>query len=890
MTGARRWGPLVLALVLVDAVAGSSPIDDELRAGQIAMDAGDLPDALTHFATARTAAKRAADVPAQIDAALREATAHRALGQLHTAGEVLDIADGLADGDAIREADVLVGRGMLALDSGEPRAAEKAFRRAFEEFRAANDPQGAANAAVDLGLAQLHAGHDADALKAFRAAAVLFEALGDAKGRADALVNVGIALRRAGNPAEARAQLETALELYATVADEAGQTDALGDLALVVQDLGDVAHARDLYDGALATARARKDLPRQAALLQDLGTLEHGEGRVKEAASDYAAAQQLYTDLGRHRDALAVAIDGLALTGGTPTTWASVVEQAKKTGDLRLVATAYLDLAAAQRTSNPVAAKKAADTARTLADTLELRPVRWRARYVGALIDSDAGRDADALAALREAVSLLDETRASLAGADTQEFVAAHEDVYRALIDALIRAGKADEAAVVAEELHVQALPDTLPEGDPLVDQFRALDEEQRWVEDQLSTVASTSTAAAKGTDDERTAALRERLAVLRVDFSKAVDDLRAAHPELNELVRVEPEDLEAVQAQLEPGVVVVEPVLFNDRLTLLVFKRDSVVARTVTVDRAEMLGTLDRLVAGLRAGNTYEPSRTRDACAKLGSWLITPIEDQLEGATTLVIAADGPFRQVPFALLRTEDRWLVERVAIASVTHIGSLDRHGVAQPAFRLDGPGLLLIGNPDGSLPGAEAEVKAIAARFPGAEVLTEAQGTRAALIADGPDKRAIHLATHGTLDPDHPERSWLTLVGPAGEDRLTYREIPGLAPYLGRCRLVVLSACESAVPIDAANRVAGEVQVSIDGLAAQFRRAGVETLVASLWRVDDRATLSLMDQFYAGLGRGDNIAESMRAAQLAMLADRDMSHPWFWAGFVVVGDWR
>jgi CHAT domain-containing protein len=84
--------------------------------------------------------------------------------------------------------------------------------------------------------------------------------------------------------------------------------------------------------------------------------------------------------------------------------------------------------------------------------------------------------------------------------------------------------------------------------------------------------------------------------------------------------------------------------------------------------------------------------------------------------------------------------------------------------------------------------------------------------------------------------------------------------------------------------------GGIVVSINGLAAQFRRAGVETLVASLWRVDDAGTLALMTGLYDELASGGNIAVSLQRAQLRLLADDATAHPWYWAAFVVVGDWR
>lgn len=853
----------------------SSAVDAELQAGDTSVAAGDAAGGITHYAKARALALRDGDRASEIDASLREASVYRSLGDTTHAEERVSYAEGRAAGLPEREADVRIAKGMLALDVGDARESERLFQVAFDSYRDLGVPHGAANAAVDLGLARLAQGRDAEALRAFDAAGTLFQALGDDKGRADALVNGAIALRRSGRLADARARLTDAVAIYRAGSDVVGELDAIGNLALVAQDLGDFDGARTLYEGALAGARQRKDAGRQAVLLQNLGTLEHRAGNAELAVSHYASAEELYADLGRATDALSVRIDALALTGASPEAWASVVTRAKGVGDVRLLATAELDRAAALRGVDPDRALKSATTARDLADRVELRGVRWRSRYVIGLVQGDLGRHAVAIESLMEAVEILDQSRAGLDTSSSQEFVASHLDTYRALVDALVSAGRADEAVIVAEQLRTHALPDSLPDDDPLVARYKALDDQTRWVEEQVG-----------GAQGGRQESLREQLAALRVEFARTVDELRVAHPEFDELVRVEPEDLEAVQDDLDPGVVVLEPVLFDDRLVLLVFKREGTVARSVTVDARALQATIDTVVTDLRGGDIYDAAAMRTSFDRLGEWLLAPIVADLVGADTLVIAADGPFREVPFGALRRDGHWLVEDLAVAYVTHVGSLDRRGSAEPAFRLDGPALLLLGNPDGSLPGAEAEVTAIASKFPGAETLIGPAATRSALLSESLDKRAIHLATHGTLDPDEPDRSWLTLAGPGSADHLTYREIPGLAPYLTRCRLVVLSACESAVPLQAR---AGRVQVSIDGLAAQFRRAGVETLVASLWRVDDAGTQALMEQFYGNLGRGQNVAQALRHAQLSMLRG-DLAHPWYWAGFVVVGDWR
>ena len=98
------------------------------------------------------------------------------------------------------------------------------------------------------------------------------------------------------------------------------------------------------------------------------------------------------------------------------------------------------------------------------------------------------------------------------------------------------------------------------------------------------------------------------------------------------------------------------------------------------------------------------------------------------------------------------------------------------------------------------------------------------------------------------------------------------------------LVVLSACETAL----GREVRGE---GLIGLTQGFMTAGARSVVASLWQVPDRATAELMRRFYGYmLDEGLAPAAALRKAQLASAAERRWSDPYFWGGFVLVGDWR
>jgi CHAT domain-containing protein len=141
--------------------------------------------------------------------------------------------------------------------------------------------------------------------------------------------------------------------------------------------------------------------------------------------------------------------------------------------------------------------------------------------------------------------------------------------------------------------------------------------------------------------------------------------------------------------------------------------------------------------------------------------------------------------------------------------------------------------------------------------------------------------LHFATHGLIDEDQPERSGLALTPqpPEWDGLLQTREIFKL--HL-RGALVTLSACQTAL----GKSVTGE---GIIGLSRAFFYAGANTVVASLWDVNDAATPEFMARFYSGIRAGRPVDAAMRAAKLAFIRSRSpLAHPYYWASFVVTGN--
>lgn len=146
--------------------------------------------------------------------------------------------------------------------------------------------------------------------------------------------------------------------------------------------------------------------------------------------------------------------------------------------------------------------------------------------------------------------------------------------------------------------------------------------------------------------------------------------------------------------------------------------------------------------------------------------------------------------------------------------------------------------------------------------------------------------VHFATHSLLDNLHPEFSGivLSLVDERGEPQDGFLRLNEIYNLKLNADLVVLSACQTALGKD----VRGEGLV---GLTRGFMYAGAPRVVASLWKVSDAATAELMSRFYRHmLNGGMRPAAALRAAQESLRQERQWAAPYYWAGFVIQGEWR
>jgi CHAT domain-containing protein len=189
---------------------------------------------------------------------------------------------------------------------------------------------------------------------------------------------------------------------------------------------------------------------------------------------------------------------------------------------------------------------------------------------------------------------------------------------------------------------------------------------------------------------------------------------------------------------------------------------------------------------------------------------------------------------------------------------------------------------------ALPNAAREARDVAAVYgANALVATNAEATESRFRELAPQADILHIATHGVLDNASPLSSYVMLAG-NGRNRLTDGRVEGrelINLKLG-AELVVLSACETAL----GRITSGE---GVVGLSWALFAAGASTTTVSLWPVDSQSTTDLMAAFHrdrqqlSARGAPAPTARALQSAQLGLLGRAESRHPFYWAGFVVIG---
>ncbi|NEO87682.1 MAG: CHAT domain-containing protein [Spirulina sp. SIO3F2] len=338
------------------------------------------------------------------------------------------------------------------------------------------------------------------------------------------------------------------------------------------------------------------------------------------------------------------------------------------------------------------------------------------------------------------------------------------------------------------------------------------------------------------------------------------------------------------------------------EALELILVTADSQLFRTIVPEAQpeplqRTIRTFRRRITRVNGTGYLEPAQ------QLYNWVIRPLEGaiaDLENVDTLVFAMGEGLRTLPLAALHDGEQFLVETYSLGQIPSMSLIDSSYVP-----LQDANILAMGasefNQLNPLPAVPSELALITQKQTGEQYLNQAF-TWENLKTQSRDRNfdVVHLATHASFQPGAIESAYIQLWGEEQVDMNRLRELRWFeSPTV---ELLVLSACETAFDDPYA-------ELGFAGLAVQ---SGVKSALASLWQVSDVGTLALMNGFYDALGNPDVTikAEALRQAQLALLQggqlvqgealrgvtlppelaryeQTDLSHPYYWSAFTLVG---
>jgi CHAT domain-containing protein len=344
---------------------------------------------------------------------------------------------------------------------------------------------------------------------------------------------------------------------------------------------------------------------------------------------------------------------------------------------------------------------------------------------------------------------------------------------------------------------------------------------------------------------------------------------------------------------QVDQKAAVIYPILLEDQLAIISSipqaknpgQRDLRYYK-IGKSRSEVEKFASRLREDLDQPNTLE--LTRPKLQKMYDWLLRPIEQDLASSSveTLVFVLDGALRNVPMAALHDGKQFLVERYSIALTPGLQLLSPKSLKQENLNVLVAGLTEARPPAfAALPNVADEVKTIQAAIPNQLLLNESFTSKnfQERIAAVPFP-VLHLATHGQFSSQADDTFILTWDKKLKVNQFSSFLRSTESSKSKALELLVLSACETA---------AGDDRSAL-GIAGVAIRSGARSTVATLWRINDEASATLMGEFYRQLSQikktGITRAEALRQAQLAILNNPDFEQePYYWAAYVMIGNW-
>lgn len=674
--------------------------------------------------------------------------------------------------------------------------------------------------------------------------------------------------------------------------------DALHDMGELHLTLGDTVSAEQYFQRGIRMAREIGLAQAVTDNLLALGDLQFKRENFEEADALYTQALQRATDAGE-LNYQADSLLSLSFVHREQQRFATADAEARHALAIAEKISAHLVMAEAwlaigelaRDQGKPKLALEAYATAQTVAMENMDPGILWRIHYGRARALVGAGNRQEAVTELKAAVRIIESARERLR---EERFKAGYiQDKYQVYIDLVrlqLELGRTEEAFSTAERLRSRSFLDQLENNVPVsrseqdLQREFALRERVRQLQSTLAEEQARALADRRQLAEDTFSA--ELLAAER-DYQAFLDDINGQSVTAR-ATRLPV--LADVQSQLEAGEALIEYVVGDERLMIFVMRREKLSAVIEVLRNTDLyakVNLLRELIQDPSNNDWWAPA------ASLADSLIKPLQDknQLAGIRHLYLVPHGILNYLPFALLPLDSKGgehvLMEQYTLSYLPAAATL-----AHATQNTRAPNSVLAIAPENTgLQFALEEARSITQLYqPGSRLLSGGEATESAFKEQAGEYRVLHLSTHGYFNTRNPLFSGLELAADGNNDgRLEVHEILGLSLH---AVLVTLSACETGMGSGYFYELpAGDEFI---GLARAFLLAGSRSVLATLWPVDDRSTVAIMEGFYkrmeqTGHGDGDGNGQAVALAQVQreLKNSGKYKHPFYWAPFVLIG---
>jgi len=767
--------------------------------------------------------------------------------------------------------------GMIKRFYGDAAGALEYVQRSRQLGEETGDKKTLAAAYNNLGVLHRDRANYALALEYFEKSLALNEALKEKPSISQNINNIGTVYGAQGNQVQALEYFQRALKLGEAVDDKGMMANALHNVGLTYHRNRDYPHALEFYQKSLALWEQLKFQRGAAMTLNNIGLLNREQGNNKKALEYYQQSLAIREKVDDQSGQVFV-LNHIGYLHYLQGEYDQALEISKRTVD------------ASTRLVSP--------------------ELLWRSYELAGRTLTSLKRFDEAEKALTSAINTVEQMRYRVGGDELarQRFFEDKVLPYMAMVDLAFARNRPADALTYSELAKARTLLDVLRNGRIPINKAMSVEEQEK----ERTANAELTALNVKIYEErqrakpnlERIAELEPRREKARLDYEVFLTSLYVKHPELK-VQRGEATPITAAEAAAlipDRSTAIVEFVVADEGSYLIVLTND----RALKISLYPLKITANQLTERVNQFRSMLADRDlnyQETARQLYDLLLKPAEQELRGRKTLCIVPDRALWELPFQALQPRAGvHLIENYTLFYAPSLSVL-REVTKQPSRATHNRTLLAFGNPQlstgpgdknrgaefdkfGPLPEAEQEVKTLARIYGPAHsrVFIGSEAREGVAKTEAAKYEVLHFATHGLLDNRNPMFSFLTLAQKAGDPNedglLEAREIINMDLH---AKLAVLSACQTARGWVGA----GE---GVIGMSWALFGAGVPTTVASQWNVDSASTTSLMIDFHRRLTSRSKVtkAEALRQAELGLLRSERYRHPFFWAGFVMIGD--